>query len=287
MFKALALCTVTLAGVSQACNAKDMTIQVGGFYSQSDSSIDVTDPTIGQNYRLDFESDLELAESQFLPTAAFEYRFNDRHSFYLDWKQLHRDAETLAVSRPFQVQIDDTIYEVKAGGKLATTLNIDIARIGYGYEFLQGNNYSLGVSLGLHAMFIDSMFEGTISACTSSQLNNNVCGTQAIPRVVDESVTAPLPDIGLFGSYEFLPGWKLSGHAQYFQIKVDDIKGSLVDVRAGITADLGDNWQMSVAYNYYKVDVDVHQTGDNQVKVADYNISYSFIGPMFSVSYRF
>ncbi len=45
---------------------------------------------------------------------------------------------------------------------------------------------------------------------------------------------------------------------------------------------------MSVAYNYYKVDVDIAQKSPNKdTQIADYNIYYSFIGPMLSVSYTF
>ncbi|WP_372871703.1 hypothetical protein [Shewanella sp.] len=280
------LLCIALTGISQCSIAKDMTLTVGGFYSQSDSSIDVTDPIIGEDFRLDFESDLKLAENQFLPFFEFEYAFGNRHNLYLDWKRLHRSAETTAVTRPFQVQIDDTVYEVRAGGKLDTTLNIDILRLGYGYDVFEGNDYTLGVTLGLHTMFIKSMFEGAIGACLATELNENLCGSRPIPQVVENKVTAPLPDIGIIGRYEFLPGWEFTGHAQYFQIKLDDLKGSLTDIRAGVNADLGDSWQLSLAYNYYKVDVDITQSAQN-IKVADYNIYYSFIGPMVSVSYKF
>ncbi|ABM00206.1 outer membrane beta-barrel protein [Shewanella amazonensis] len=280
------LLLMALAGFSQCALAKDMTLRVGGFYSQSDSSIDVTDPVIGEDFRLDFESDLQLAENQFLPFIEFEYAFGDRHNFYLDWKRLHRSAETNAVTRPFDVQIDDTVYSVKAGGQLNTTLNIDVLRLGYGYDLLQGDNYSLGITLGLHTMFIESVFEGAIGACLATELDGDLCSQRPIPRIVENSVTAPLPDIGLIGHYEFLPGWRFSAHGQYFAIKLDDLDGSLTDIRAGVSADLGESWSLSLAYNYYKVDVDVTQSAEN-IKVADYNIFYKFVGPMISVSYRF
>lgn len=280
------LLCIALAGFSQCSLAKDMTLRVGGFYSQSDSSIDVTDPIVGEDFRLDFESDLKLADSQFLPFFEFEYALGNRHNLYADWKRLHRSAETTAVTRPFQIQIDDTVYEVKAGGLLNTTLNIDILRVGYGYDVFEGNDYTVGVTFGLHAMFIKTIFEGAIGACLATELNGNLCGQRPIPQIVENDVTAPLPDIGLIGRYEFLPGWEFTGHAQYFYIKMDDLKGALTDIRAGVSADLGDNWQLSLAYNYYKVDVDITQSAHN-IKVADYNIYYSFVGPMVSVSYQF
>ncbi|QYJ84840.1 hypothetical protein K0I73_11260 [Shewanella mesophila] len=262
-------------------------IRVGGFYSNSNSSMDVTDPLRGDNFKLDFEEDLNLEESQFLPFFEVQYQFNSKHSIYFDWKQLHRNAEVKKLTVPFQVTLDNQIYDIQAGGRLETTLNIDIARLGYKYNFYQGNNYNLGLSLGLHTMFIKTAFDGDIGVCIEGE-SIQQCGATATPKFVDEEVTAPLPDIGLYGDYEFVPGFTFNAHAQYFYIKLDDVEGSLIDVKAGIEAAITENWHMSAAFNYYKVDVDFkHNITQVDSNVADYNLYYSFIGPMLSVSYRF
>lgn len=265
----------------------EVVIRVGGFYSNSNSSMDVTNPVLGEDFKIDFEKDLKLEESQFLPFFELFYHFNERHSLYVDWKQLHRNAEVQQITKPFQVNFEDKIYDVKAGAKLKTTLNMDIARLGYGYNFYQGNNYNLGLSVGLHTMFIKTGFEGDIGACIEEQLVLN-CNQQPLDKAVDESVTAPLPDIGLYGDYEFSPGFRFTAHAQYFYIKLDDLKGRLIDIRAGVEAEITENWHMTAAFNFYEVDVDYSQKSKYaDINVADYNLYYSFIGPMLSVSYRF
>ena len=262
-------------------------IRVGGFYSNSNSSMDVTDPLRGDNFKLDFEEDLKLEESQFLPFFEAQYQFNSKHSIYFDWKQLHRNAEVKKLTVPFQVTLDDQIYDIQAGGRLETTLNIDIARLGYKYNFYQGNNYNLGLSLGLHAMFIKTAFDGDIGVCIEGE-SIQQCGTTATPKFVEEEVTAPLPDMGLYADYEFSPGFTFNAHAQYFYIKLDDVEGSLIDVRAGVEAAITENWHMTAAFNYYKVDVDFkHSITQVDSNIADYNLYYSFIGPMLSVSYHF
>ncbi|GIU23413.1 DUF481 domain-containing protein [Shewanella colwelliana] len=262
-------------------------IRVGGFYSNSNSSMDVTDPLRGEDFKIDFEKDFKLEESQFLPFFEVIHHFNSKHSVYLDWKQLHRSAEVKKLTVPFQVSLNDKVYDVQAGARLDTTLNIDIARLGYNYRFYQGNNYDLGVSIGLHTMFIKTAFDGDIGICIDGE-NIEQCGSTSTPRFVEEEVTAPLPDVGLFGNYEFVPGFVFNAHAQYFYIKLDDVKGSLVDIRAGVEAEITENWHMTAAFNYYKVDVDFHHNADRiDTKIADYNLYYSFIGPMLSVSYQF
>ncbi|WP_394392543.1 hypothetical protein [Shewanella woodyi] len=262
-------------------------IRIGGFYSNSNSSMDVTNPILGNDFEIDFEQDLKLEESQFLPFFEIFYHFNDKHSLYIDWKQLHRNADVQQITTPFQVNLDDQIYDIQLGAKIKTTLNIDIARIGYGYNFLQGNNYNLGLSLGLHAMFIETGFEGNIGACIDGG-SLDTCGATPANQMVEESVTAPLPDVGLYGDYEFMPGFRFTAHAQYFYIKLDDLKGNLVDIRAGVEAEITENWHMTAAFNYYEVDVDyAHKATQSDLHVANYNLHYSFIGPMLSVSYHF
>ncbi|MCP3128271.1 DUF481 domain-containing protein [Shewanella sp. KJ2020] len=283
----LFIALLAVAGSTYA-NAGDLSIKIGGFYALSDASMNVSNPDIDESYTLDFESDLGLTENQFLPFFEINYQFFEKHHIYLDWKQLHRNSEIDGVTRPFEIEIDDIVYNVQAGGKLATTLNIDIARISYGYDLFQGSDYNLGFLLGFHIMSIDTAFEGTIAACASTELVNNVCSSTPIPRVVEESVTAPLPDIGVYGSFEMLPGWQFIAHAQYFYVKVDNFQGSLVDLQAGIEAKITENWRMSVAYNYYKVNVDIEENGENNApKVTDFNVNYSFVGPMLAVSYTF
>ena len=290
MFKSSTFITATLLALMTSYSAyatNDTIIRVGGFYANTDSTIDVNDPLLGNDFSLDFEQDLKLEDSQSLPFFEFIHRFNDRHNIYIDWKQLHRSALVQSVEKPFQFTWDDTTYDVKAGISLDTTLNIDIARIGYGYDILQGDHYEVGLSVGLHAMFIKTAFKGDIGIC-DVDVETRCPDTITIPKVVDEKLTAPLPDIGVYGSYELYPGFMFSGHAQYFYIKLDDLKGGLVDIRLGVQAAITENWHMTAAFNYYEVDVEyTTNLKDTDIKLADYNMYYSFTGPMLSVSYQF
>jgi hypothetical protein len=140
-------------------------------------------------------------------------------------------------------------------------------------------------------MLIETAFEGTIGLCVPNTELAQYCDTLIeTPRVVDSSVTAPLPDFGLFGMYQFFPNWIFKAHAQYFAVKIDNIKGSLIDVRAVVEAKINDNWSLTAGFNFYEVDVDYQQTMsvlEQEVNVADYNINYSFTGPMVSVQYKF
>ncbi|ARD22047.1 hypothetical protein [Shewanella japonica] len=283
------------ASFSGHVNADEYKFTIGAFYASSDSTMLVKSAKdTNSYYLLDFEDDLLLTEEQFLPFFEFTYSFNDRHNIYLDWKSLHRNADTPQLG--FDIEIpefgdNDDNFLIDGEAKISTTLNIDILRLGYGYDIWEGDNYTVGASIGLHTMFVETVFEGNIGLCESRSDPNALCDTATFtPRIVDNALTAPLPDVGVYGSYEFYPGWVFNAHAQYFAIKYDNVKGSLVDIRAGVQAIICENWHLSLAYNYYDVDVDIEQSRsilDTEFRTFDYNINYSFTGPMFAVSYSF
>lgn len=56
--------------LSTQVQADDFTIQLGGFYSQSDTNMEVTNPISGNNFTLDYESDLQLAKTNFYPLSS-------------------------------------------------------------------------------------------------------------------------------------------------------------------------------------------------------------------------
>jgi len=290
MVKHFIFITVSLLAIfiSASANATNNTlIRIGGFYANTNSNIDVDDPLLDTRFLLDLEQDLKLEDAQLLPFFALSKRFNDRHNLYLDWKQLHRNAKVQSVETPFQFTWDDTSYDVKVGLALETTLNIDIVQIGYGYDFLQGDRYALGLSVGLHAMFIKTAFEGDIGICDVTTANR--CPTTVtIPQVVDKKITAPLPDLGVYGHYDFYSGLQLNGHAQYFYVNLDNLEGSLIDIKLGVEAQITENWHMEAGFNYYEVDLQYHTNiNDSSANLSDYNMYYSFTGPMLSVSYSF
>ncbi|UJF21062.1 hypothetical protein [Shewanella sp. OMA3-2] len=306
MFKTLMSCALLFIATSAFADENNVTtsesvyvfpdsfsLNIGGLYANSDSYMVVTNPRTGGTFPLDFEDDLNLKEKQFLPFIELAYSFNQRHNIYIDLKSLHRTAVSPQIAKDFQFTLPDSdiTYDVEAGISLKSTLDIDILRLGYGYDIWQGENYTIGASVGVHTMFVKTAFEGEIGICVPNTQLEQYCGEKITsPRVVDKSLTAPLPNFGVYGHYEFISGWVFKAYAQYFSLEYNDAEGSLVDVRAVVEAELNENWSLIAGFNYYEVDIDYEQTLtalDQEFYIANYNVNYSFTGPMISVQYTF
>ncbi|MEF1340223.1 outer membrane beta-barrel protein [Vibrio rotiferianus] len=264
--------------MSSGAVAGEWEIEVGGFFSRTDTKLNAYDPYLDQIRTIDFESDLDLKEFTVLPYVEVEYYFNKKHSVYADWRSLHREATRTAVTKPFEITVDGTTYAVQAGSKLTTELNIDIARVGYGYQFYTSDKWAVDVLAGLHVMWLSLGLDGKLGA--------KVSGVDEIPVMfVDEAVlndvTAPLPDLGLRAEYALTEDWILKSHAQVFYLAVDDIEGYLFEVDIGAKYFFTEKFSMTGSFNYYEVGVDY----ESDKSALD--VTYRFYGPMLTMAYRF
>ncbi|HHP0459465.1 TPA: outer membrane beta-barrel protein [Vibrio harveyi] len=270
------VCLATL--ISSGVVAGEWEIEAGGFFSRTDTKLNAYDPYLDQIRTIDFESDLDLKEFTALPYVEVEYYFNKKHSVYLDWRSLHREATRTAVTKPFEITVDGTTYAVQAGSKLTTELNIDIARLGYGYQFYTSDKWAVDVLAGLHVMWLSLGLDGKLGA--------KVSGVDEIPVMfVDDAVlndvTAPLPDLGIRAEYSLTQDWILKSHAQVFYLAVDDIEGYLFEVDIGAKYFFTDQFSMMGSFNYYEVGVDYES--DNSAL----DVTYRFYGPMLTMAYKF
>lgn len=258
--------------------AGDWEMEIGGFFSYTDTKLNAYDPYFDKVREIDFESDLELKEFTVLPYLKLEYYFNQKHNVYLDWRSLHREATRTSITKPFEITSDSVTYVVQAGSRLTTNLDIDIARVGYGYQFYTSDKWALDVLVGMHVMWLSLGLDGKLGAKAS--------GIEEVPTLfVDETLfsdlTAPLPDLGIRAEYLLNQDWTIKSEAQVFYLSYDNIEGYLVEVDVGAKYFFTDNLSMTGSFNYYEVGVDYESTN----KALD--ITYRFYGPMLTLAYKF
>ena len=142
------------------------------------------------------------------------------------------------------------------GTVVSAEFESDIYRLSAGYSFIKNEQAELGVALGLFTTdFRVSLAASGVGGQTGDAL-------------------APLPTVGLYGSYALSPRWLLSGRVDYFSLDYDDYDGSLVNWVGAIDYRFTRSFGIGLGYRY--VDYDLTAT---KAKFTG-GVEYRFSGPM-------
>ena len=260
-------------------NEASWKITLGGFYSDSKSSIEAQHAAIDKSFRLSFEDDLNLEERLGTPFLLLNYDINAKHSVYIDWKNLNRKSSIGTVGKDFSFSFNDgETYSVSADSLIETKFNVDVYRIGYGYNIIKNENWQTTLLAGLHVMGFDLSLSGEISLCVDGICDYSTYGAR---KEVVTQVTAPLPNFGFYTEYTVNEDWRLLAKVQYFSIKLSDIQGSLLDFSTGFEYQLIEKLTAKLTYEYYDIDVDYQKLPKR------FNVRYGFKGPSLAITYIF
>jgi hypothetical protein len=224
-------------------------IRFGGYQVQNASTIarlDSNNLPIGTY--VDFENTLGGESRASVLRLDGLYRFNNKHSIGFSWyamkftgsRTLSQDIVWNGVTYPIDTHVD-------------SNLRYNVYKLNYQYSLAHTDEVELGVSAGLH--IIHASFNITAETINTAE---------------GDSVTAPLPDIGLFGNYKFTP--RFSGFFYYQVFAVDyqnKIKGGMQDFLLGLEYRLIRHFAVGAAYNRFNLSADV--TGNNQTLHFDTN----------------
>ncbi len=224
-------------------------IRFGGYEVRNASTIarlDSNNLPIGTY--VDFENTLGGESRASMLRLDGLYRFNNKHSLGFSWysmkftgsRNLTEEIVWNGVTYPVDTHVD-------------SNLHYDVYKLNYQYSLAHTNEVELGVSAGLH--IIHASFN--ISA-------------EAINTAEGDSVTAPLPDIGLFGDYKFTPRFSGFFYYQVFAIDYQNkVKGGMQDFLLGLEYRLIRNVALGAAYNRFNLSADI--TGKAQTLHVDTN----------------
>ncbi|MDN2480185.1 outer membrane beta-barrel protein [Vibrio agarivorans] len=264
----LILITALLAAQAQA---GEFSLTLGGMHNATNTSASLGIPILGAKLEVDGESDLDLTEKSVSPYIKAEYRFNDYHSVYADWRSLHRHSSANFSSKSKHLLGS----KLDAHAKLDLTLDLDIARIGYAYRFVSSDSFNLDAMFGIHLMSIKS--EGGVTA----GVHKDDKEWFRYNKKANKNTLAPLPNIGLRGSYQVTPNINITSHLQAFMLSTRLYDGHLLDANIGLEYQLTDSLSVNASYNHYEVAVEY---GDS---LLNSQITMEFSGPMLSLEYQF
>jgi hypothetical protein len=80
--------------------------------------------------------------------------------------------------------------------------------------------------------------------------------------IESESLTAPLPVIGVRGQYALTERFTLRGAVELFGIELDDVEGSFADRYVAVDYAVGSRFDVGLAYNDVLFDISANKGGD-------------------------
>lgn len=212
---------------------------------------------------VNLEDDLGFRDHINTFKADVQWRASSRSRFDFSYYRLHRSAIHQLEKT---IQFGENTYNVN--GTTDGYFNSDIFRLSYGYAIFQGAKYEAGLMAGVHVLKMDMGLE-----LTSAGANLDVKDTY--------DVTAPLPNVGIWGGYAFSPRWAVNGDLSYMSLSIDDINGSIVTGGVNVSYRIGAGFSASAGYMGLNVNFD----GERDGMLGD--VDWAFHGPVVSVSYGF
>jgi hypothetical protein len=184
--------------------------------------------------QIDAERDLGLDDFQLLPQVELTLLPGERHLLRISAFAMHRSAEKV-IDKP--ISFDDQDYLV--GERVDSRLNLTMFGLTYGYRLLVRQRGELSATLGVQVADVEA---------------NAVVRSRVVREA--ESGVAPLPLIGLEGRYDFTPRWAVEARAQYLQVNVSQVDGSILDARLAVTWRLNPYLAVGLGYRTFQIDVD-------------------------------
>ena len=127
------------------------------------------------------------------------------------------------------------------------------------------------VGFGFHVTEFSTRLSGT----------GTVGGATASFQSEGHDVLAPLPTIGLFGTYRFTDQLSLRGRVDYLSLKVGDYDGKLTNALAALDWRFTKNVGAGVGFRYVKYNLNVTKSDFHG------EIDYRFQGPTFFLNVGF
>jgi hypothetical protein len=213
---------------------------VGGFILGSDLKARLNGESTN-NPDVDFDKTFGKGSDNTRIRADLLWRFTPNHHL----RFLYFDNTT---SRKRTIDEDlhwgDDVFH--AGGEVKATNSFKIGEVAYEYAFIRQPTFELNGSVGMHWMDIGVKLKGDATVTDSSGNSSEVTGATK-----KGSVSAPLPVLGVRAGWVVAPQVYLDAQAQYFKAKVDNVDGSLFDLRAGATWMFSQNFGIGAGYNRF------------------------------------
>ena len=254
-------------------------IWIGGFFPKVDSEIKINGEIIGDGPILGFEDTLGLQDSKSVLWGGASWRISKRNNLEIEFNNLNRSGTTTAEK---ELQIGDSIVNV--GGQIDTTFDLAIGRLTYGYSFVRTEKMDVQLKAGFHITDISATLQlsGKIEVCQPGEVppDCSVAGGST-DQFESSDITLPLPHLGASFGYAFTPNLAIRMQAIGFAIKINDIKGSLLELDADVVYHPWQHFGLGAGVRYFNANVKSEGSRLN----GEFNFQY--LGPVAYAKFTF
>lgn len=241
-------------------------LTLGTFLVNSDTEVRL-DGKLGTGTPVDFDKTFGDEGDQTRFRLDGSWRFAKRHKVRA---MIFSTSRTDSREFDREIEWEDEVFPV--GTKVKGEVDFAVYQVAYEYLFLRRETWELGASIGIHY----TTFETKLSATVETP-----GGMGSGTRSADADLNAPLPVIGLHGTWGLGHDLWLDATAQFFSLSIDEYSGNLQDYRIGVV------WQpkswagVGIGYNRFAVDVDLDTSGFKGA------LDWSYDGPIVYYSVMF
>jgi predicted porin len=239
----------------------DFSATLGIFVNEKNLTLSLNGASPGD--QIDFDEYWALGNSKSRGAGEFRWDFGEKWSVAGQYFASNDSASA--------VLEEDVIWgdlTFGAGSNVSAGIEADVARLLMGRSVSAGANHDFELGIGLHWLRLGAFLEG------EAFINDEPTGLTKETA----SASAPLPNVGASYRYAFTPRWLLHARVDWFSADIGEYSGSLWNAAAGAEYQLSKNFGLSLAYQFFRIDVDV-DSGNWKGAV-----EVSFEGPFVSVT---
>ena len=215
---------------------------------------------------IDFEDSLGLSKHSTFFNGQLRWKFGNEKQWSV-WGQYFSNNAKGSAALTKDLEWDGNTY--LAGTNAEAGVKLGVARLFFGYSFIQNDRNDFGVGAGIHNLDIKTYIEGEV-------LNQD--GSTDYQR--DEvSADQILPNIGAW--YNFAPGkrWLVHGRVDWISANIGDYDGTLWNATAGVNFQAFRHVGFDLSWQYFNLNVGVDKPDWNGWA----DMTYS--GPVLAVTF--
>jgi len=232
-------------------------INLGAYFPaiSTDMQVNVGDTPI------DLEETLGLSENETVLRLDGYWRFAKKHRLGFGYYRLNRDSRNV-LSTPIDIG-GDTWY---AGALVDTDLTLDFYSLNYMYSFYQGEKWEIGGTIG--AYWVRAETKIALAAAIVPPLPD----PPLVAGQLFESDTfeGPLPLIGLAFEYYITPKWMATFRGGYFQLTINDYKGSIGNLGASVEYQFTKTFGLGLGYDAFQLTLEAEDANSNDFASIEY-----------------